>query len=141
MEATLDLIAQHPRAAAFLAAVVVGWVLKQGRPHRRRSRTRRRRPVRRAVVFNPTSRRVPGWMRRYVYKRERAHCFHCGKPVHFKTCERNGCDDCFRADHYVPHVLGGPTTLNNVVCACRWCNLDKGDLMPDVWYRKCGVAS
>lgn len=29
-------------------------------------------------------------------------------------------------DHFYPEILGGPTTVENLVLACRGCNLTKG---------------
>ncbi|MCB1556519.1 MAG: HNH endonuclease [Alphaproteobacteria bacterium] len=50
------------------------------------------------------------------------------------TCQY--CGDRFRAtdltfDHVVPRSRGGRTQWDNIVTACRACNLAKGDKMPD----------
>jgi len=36
----------------------------------------------------------------------------------------------FQLEHYIPLSKGGPTTRNNVVCACEPCNQSKGNKWP-----------
>jgi hypothetical protein len=41
------------------------------------------------------------------------------------TCQYCGSRDDLQADHVIPEALGGPTTLWNLITACRTCNSGK----------------
>jgi hypothetical protein len=49
-------------------------------------------------------------------------------------CE-NVCDD-LQWEHIIPLSRGGPDTIDNMVLACRKCNLAKGTCDPFEWYGK-----
>lgn len=38
-------------------------------------------------------------------------------------------------EHVIPESRGGDTAIENLVLACRPCNLDKGNRTPDEWRR------
>ncbi|WP_206109929.1 HNH endonuclease [Paenibacillus albicereus] len=42
------------------------------------------------------------------------------------ACRYCGSEDELTADHVIPESAGGPTTLDNLVTACRTCNTKKG---------------
>lgn len=72
----------------------------------------------RTLVRVPFERHVP-LSRRAVFVRDHHQCQYCGG-----TAET--------LDHVVPRSRGGGHTWDNVVAACRRCNLHKGDLLlPD----------
>jgi hypothetical protein len=48
-------------------------------------------------------------LRQEVVARDLRQCQYCGGPGN-------------QADHVIPRHLGGPDTLDNLVCACRLCN-------------------
>ena len=49
-------------------------------------------------------------------------------------CAYCGSEEELTLDHVKPRSLGGPDTSNNVVCACRQCNHDKGHTEWKTWY-------
>ncbi len=60
--------------------------------------------------------------RRTVMLRDNYVCQYCGKQIAKAD---------LTIDHVVPKVLGGATTWDNVVCACKPCNLRKGGKSPE----------
>jgi 5-methylcytosine-specific restriction endonuclease McrA len=58
--------------------------------------------------------------RRNILRRDRYTCQYCG---------RQGSD--LTVDHVVPKSRGGQRTWENLVAACRSCNLKKGDRTPE----------
>ena len=69
-----------------------------------------RQPVAPAFSFN----------KRNIFKRDAYTCQYCG---------RNG-GERMTIDHVIPRSLGGRTVWENVVSACRGCNLRKGNKSP-----------
>lgn len=59
----------------------------------------------------------PKFSRRNVYLRDDYTCQYCGKK--FKA-------EDLTFDHLIPRTLGGHTTWDNIVTACRECNSKKG---------------
>ncbi len=70
-----------------------------------------RKPDRPTVAFN----------KKNILKRDAYTCQYCG---------RNG-GERMTIDHIIPKSLGGRTVWDNVVSACRACNLKKGNKSPD----------
>jgi 5-methylcytosine-specific restriction endonuclease McrA len=60
--------------------------------------------------------------RNSVLLRDNFTCQYCGN-----TPGRNG----LTLDHILPRSRGGETTWENVVAACRPCNIRKGDRLPE----------
>jgi len=60
--------------------------------------------------------------RRAVMLRDNYTCQYCGAQP--QKAE-------LTVDHVVPKVRGGATTWENVICACKSCNLRKGPLTPE----------
>jgi 5-methylcytosine-specific restriction endonuclease McrA len=60
--------------------------------------------------------------RRTVLLRDNYTCQYCGD--HPSRAQ-------LTLDHVVPRVQGGETTWDNVVCACKRCNLRKGGRTPE----------
>ena len=56
-----------------------------------------------------------------------ARCHYCGAAgrIHWIT-QSWVCLDRLEFDHVVPEFLGGPSTVENIVLACRGCNRSKG---------------
>lgn len=63
-----------------------------------------------------------GALRSAVYARDGYACVYCGEGGKRLEC-----------DHVVPLSRGGPTTLANLVTACRDCNRSKGAKTPAEW--------
>jgi 5-methylcytosine-specific restriction endonuclease McrA len=65
--------------------------------------------------------RNPAFTRFNVFLRDRFSCQYCGEPYpsHDLTF-----------DHVVPRSRGGRTVCANVVTACSYCNLQKGNRLP-----------
>jgi hypothetical protein len=59
---------------------------------------------------------------RTVYELFRGECAYCGRAGRVAV------------EHVVPVYLGGGTTQNNVVPACKRCNLDKGRMAPELFF-------
>lgn len=68
-----------------------------------------KRPLQPSVSFN----------KKNIFKRDGYTCQYCG---------RNG-GERMTIDHIIPKSLGGRTVWDNVVSACRTCNLKKGNKM------------
>ncbi len=64
--------------------------------------------------------RMPAFTRFNVFLRDRWRCQYCGRV--FKTHE-------LTFDHVIPRSKGGVTSWENIVTACRSCNLRKGSRM------------
>ena len=60
--------------------------------------------------------------RHNIYVRDGNRCQYCGRR--FPTSELS-------LDHVVPLSRGGPSTWENVVCACLPCNVRKGNKLLD----------
>ena len=69
-----------------------------------------RKPVQPTIAFN----------KKNILKRDAHTCQYCG---------RNG-GERMTIDHVIPKSLGGRTVWENVVSACRGCNLKKGNKRP-----------
>lgn len=61
------------------------------------------------------------YSRRNVFARDGNRCQYCGKRC-------SGAE--LSLDHVVPRSRGGPATWENIVCACRACNVRKGGRTP-----------
>ena len=59
--------------------------------------------------------------RRNIFARDRNHCQYCGNR--FPANELS-------IDHIIPRSMDGPTTWENLVCACLNCNVKKGNRTP-----------
>ncbi|KAL1499794.1 hypothetical protein AB1Y20_012479 [Prymnesium parvum] len=96
--ASYDKVVSSPSVKMQLPSVIV---LKQYVPHNSRSRSR------------------PAFTRRNLYLRDGFRCRYCGQAQD-KMCE-------LTYDHVVPRSRQGATSWENVVTACKACNLRKGD--------------
>lgn len=67
------------------------------------------------------SARKPAFTRFNVFLRDGWSCQYCGGK--FRT-------DALTFDHVVPRCRGGRTTWENIVAACKECNLAKGSKLP-----------
>lgn len=51
------------------------------------------------------------------------------------TCAYCGSTKNLTLDHVTPKALGGKDKSDNIVCACRECNHNKGDTPFEEWYQ------
>ncbi len=65
--------------------------------------------------------RAPQPTRRAIYQRDRGICAYCGKWIPYSEASM---------DHILPQSLGGPSAWDNLVNACRRCNMRKADRTP-----------
>ena len=65
--------------------------------------------------------------RRNIFARDENRCQYCGHR--FPMSELS-------LDHVVPRSQGGPTSWDNIVCACVNCNVKKGGRTPDQAHMK-----
>lgn len=64
---------------------------------------------------------TPSLSNRALFERDRHTCLYCGN--HFRT-------SLLTRDHVIPRAQGGEDTWNNVVTACKACNVKKGCYTP-----------
>lgn len=81
----------------------------------------------RVLTFARLPRQDVKFNRRNLFARDTNTCQYCGKR--FSTPDLS-------LDHVVPRSQGGPTTWDNVVCACLKCNVRKGGRTPDQAHMK-----
>jgi len=60
--------------------------------------------------------------RELLFKRDRHVCAYCGES--FKTCD-------LEMEHVTPECQEGPTSWENLVTSCHWCNQRKGGRTPE----------
>ena len=73
---------------------------------------------------SPPSRRIPKYVCSEVIDRDGERCVYCGDeigPFHF--------------DHVFPWSKGGGHSADNIVVACKSCNLSKGSLLLSEWFQ------
>lgn len=62
-------------------------------------------------------------LRARVFERDQNRCRYCG----VLTVTQEGSPYARTIDHYIPRVLGGPNTIDNCVCCCYSCNMQKSE--------------
>lgn len=60
-----------------------------------------------------------------LWEETQGTCIYCGKPIVARDFV-TGIDSDI--EHIIPRSLGGYTQFDNLVCSCRACNREKGDL-------------
>ena len=75
----------------------------------------------RLLAFDRLPKQAVRFNRRNIFARDGNRCQYCGK--NFPTSELS-------LDHVVPRSRNGPTSWENVVCACVSCNVRKGGRTP-----------
>lgn len=75
----------------------------------------------RLLFYDRLPRRQVTLNRRNLFARDHNRCQYCGKR--FPTSELS-------IDHIIPRRMNGPTTWENLVCACLQCNVKKGGRLP-----------
>jgi 5-methylcytosine-specific restriction endonuclease McrA len=76
---------------------------------------------------NVPNRHVPGWTRQGLFARDNFTCAYCGRKAGAGgelTMKE------LTVDHVTPLSRGGKSSWLNTVCACRRCNMRKGDRLP-----------
>ena len=75
----------------------------------------------RLLFYDRLPRREVTLNRRNIYARDNNSCQYCG---HRRSTSE------LSLDHVIPRKMGGPTTWDNLVCACLKCNVKKGGRTP-----------
>jgi len=75
----------------------------------------------RLVGYEKLPKQTVKFNRRNIFARDNNQCQYCGKK--FPTSELS-------LDHVLPRSQGGPSTWDNIVCACVKCNVRKGGRTP-----------
>ncbi len=75
----------------------------------------------RLLGYDRLPRRRVQFNRRTIFARDDSRCQYCGKRYVLSELS---------LDHIIPRAAGGPTTWENVVCACTGCNKRKGGRTP-----------
>src|SRR5881296_3407977 len=73
------------------------------------------------VVFDRLPKKEVKFTRHNIFERDRNTCQYCGR-----VCDRKD----LNLDHVIPRDRGGPTTWENIVCSCIWCNTRKANRTP-----------
>jgi 5-methylcytosine-specific restriction endonuclease McrA len=76
----------------------------------------------RLLTYDRAPRSTVKFNRRNIFARDENRCQYCG--CKYPTSELS-------LDHVVPRSQGGPTSWENIVCACVSCNVKKGGRTPD----------
>jgi len=76
----------------------------------------------RLLLYDRLPRQDVKFNRRNIYARDSNKCQYCGKRYPTNNLS---------IDHVVPRSQGGPTSWDNVVCACLKCNVKKGGRTPE----------
>ncbi|HVJ82332.1 MAG TPA: HNH endonuclease, partial [Planctomycetia bacterium] len=76
----------------------------------------------RLLTYDRAPRSTVKFNRRNIFARDENRCQYCGHR--YPTSELS-------LDHVVPRSQGGPTSWENIVCACVSCNVKKGGRTPD----------
>lgn len=58
-----------------------------------------------------------------LIERDGKFCHYCGRPLQDSVGGYN--DDGISLDHITPQIHGGSNSIENLVLACRRCNLEK----------------
>ena len=79
------------------------------------------------MTQRPGSTRSDRKLRVEILDRDNWRCRWCGRPIHNRAdCTRGGCRDDATIDHLRHWRDGGQSTPDNLIAACRWCNLSRG---------------
>lgn len=87
--------------------------------------------VLRLTRYRGVHRKRLAWTRRGVLERDGYTCIYCGIKRGDWRHGRRITESDFTVDHIVPVSRGGKSTWTNTACSCRWCNLKKGDRLPE----------
>lgn len=71
------------------------------------------------------SKYIPREVQDAVIRRDGMVCRYCGKAVRVRRAPREQGPDTIELDHVIPLVLGGESTVDNLVVACLRCNRSK----------------
>ena len=89
---------------------------------RNRNKLRIKAAKRRAIKKNAAGSHTTADIK-LIYERQGGRCWYC-------QCDLNG---EYHADHRIPLSRGGSNDASNIVVACPFCNLSKGDKLPHEW--------
>lgn len=84
-----------------------------------RINSRRRRARKKQVAGDHTAQDI-----KRIYKKQKGKCLYCDRKV-----------DNYHVDHFVPLVLQGKNSPDNLVISCPECNLSKNSIHPFDWHR------
>ena len=88
---------------------------------------RRARKVSAGVRQRLETAKAQDW-RRKRFKKQDGLCAYCEAPM---VLEPQNSKRAATLDHVIPRSRGGEHHWENVVCACRTCNEEKGDMTAD----------
>jgi 5-methylcytosine-specific restriction endonuclease McrA len=74
------------------------------------------------ILSLPPPREVTATIREKVIRRERWHCFYCGRSGWYQNKETD-----IHVDHIFPYSEGGTCELENLIAACVDCNFEKSN--------------
>lgn len=80
------------------------------------------------AIVRKNQRQIEEAVRWRVYHRDGFKCYYCG---------RGGAEVPLTVDHILAQELGGETTMENLVSACRPCNKLKKNMTVDEWLATC----
>lgn len=74
------------------------------------------------TIYRKSQRQIDSVIQWRVFQRDKYTCLYCGRTGIPLT-----------VDHILLWEKGGPTTIKNLVSACRACNKDRGNMEYDEW--------
>lgn len=71
-----------------------------------------------------------------IANQQGGRCYYCNDPMNVRPLpdDREPNKDDATIEHLVPRILGGTSTIENIVVACYWCN--KVGARIDLWAAK-----
>ena len=79
----------------------------------------------RGKVTDP--RYISNELRAEVFRLDGYTCVYCGRKEGDRSLTESPNDALMGCDHVIPFSKGGPTTVDNLVCCCNKCNMQKGN--------------
>jgi 5-methylcytosine-specific restriction endonuclease McrA len=73
------------------------------------------------AMFDRLPKKEVKFTRHNIFERDKNTCQYCGEMFDRKD---------LNLDHVIPRDRGGPTSWENIVCSCVWCNTKKANCTP-----------
>lgn len=73
------------------------------------------------AMFDRLPKKEVKFTRHNIFERDKNTCQYCGETFDRKD---------LNLDHVIPRDRGGPTSWENIVCSCVWCNTKKANCTP-----------
>lgn len=89
------------------------------------------------ILPNDCAPETKKFFRRFAAQHSNLFCYYCGAtPDHWWSGAIAPGAEEMHKDHIVPHSAGGPSTDENLIAACGWCNQRKSDSSVESFRRR-----